>query len=258
MSQVHLARTLAIFRAGAGPISTIAGGSQALPEAMAAALANEPRLGLAVSGIKESQGGVTLRLGGISIRTRHANCTVPFAALRHVPMEAYLPPQVARMIAGLPYTRASFAYIAASGPFWQEDGLPDTLWTDDPVIGRVFVLGGDPAMLKLWTTGVGADMLDRMRPDVAKREIVRRIEERRPSAKGKLTVARLYSWQKSSHARGIYHHIGTGMVGDLAAATRFKGRRLHFAGEHLAQESSGMEAALESGERIARQVVQAL
>lgn len=251
MSQLHLARSFAIFRANAGPVTTIVGGSQALPEAMANGLSAEVQLRSPVLGIREELAGVTLLTPRGNLRVRHVICTVPFAALRHIPIESDLPPALARMIAGLPYTRASFAYISAREPFWRDDGLPDTLWTDDPLIGRVFVLGDDPAMLKLWTTGAGADLLDRLPPEVARRRIIERIEAMRPSARGQLTVERLFSWQRDPGARGIYHHIGTGMAHDLAAATRHVGRRLHFVGEHLAQENSGMEAALESGERAA-------
>lgn len=254
MSQIHMARTLAIFRSQPGPISTIAGGSQRLPEAMAAELSTPPRLGEPVSAIAEEPDRVSLRLSDYAISARHCICTIPFAALRHIPIASKTTPSLARMIAGLPYTRASFAYVAARSPFWQSDGLPETLWTDDPLIGRVFVLGDEPAMLKLWTTGSGADLLDRTPRETAAQAIIDRIEEMRPSAKGQLEVLRFFSWQKSPHARGIYHHIGTGMAADLAAATGHQGQRLHFAGEHLAQGSSGMEGALESGERVARQV----
>lgn len=259
MSQLHLARSFAIFRSQPGPVSTIAGGSQRLPEAVANALNSDVRLGETVLGIGEDTGGVDLRLSSGLLRVRHVICTVPFAALRHIPITANLAPPVARMIAQLPYTRASFAFIRASEPFWQSDPFPGTLWSDDPLIGRVFVLsdgsGNAPPMLKLWTTGAGADMLDRMAEADAKSEIIARIEKARPSAAGKLEAARLYSWQKNPGARGIYHHIGTGMARELGAATRHIGTRLHFAGEHLAVRSSGMEAALESGERAAQTVL---
>lgn len=258
LSQVHMARTMAIFRAGAGAISTIAGGAQRLPEAMAASLNSEVRLQTPISAIAENAGGVTLRLSDHTIRTRHCICTIPFAALRHIPIASTMTPPVARMVADLPYTRASFAYISARKPAWREDGMPDTLWTDDPLIGRIFVLGDDPAMLKLWTTGAGADLLDRMAPDVAKRAIIERLETMRPSLRGQLETIHLFSWQKSPHARGIYHHIGTGMAADLAATTQWQGQRLHFAGEHLAQKSSGMEGAFESGERAAQLVASRL
>lgn len=262
MSQLHLSRTLAIYAAQPGAVSTIAGGSQRLPEAMAASLGADVRLGEPVLGTEEETGGVNLHLAEGRMRAGHVICTIPFAALRTLPLAGALEAPVARMIARLPYTHASFAYIAASTPFWREDGLPETLWTDDPLIGRVFVLGdgsdGGPPMLKLWTTGAGVDLLDRLPPEMARRAIVERIEAMRPAARGQLEVVRLFSWQNSPFARGIYHHIGTGMAADLAAATRFKGRRMHFAGEHLARASSGMEAALESGEETARRVASLL
>lgn len=259
MSQLHLARSFAIFRSQPGPVSTVVGGSQRLPEAMAASLANEVRLSTAVHGIGEEAESVTLYLADQSLHARQVICTIPFAALRHIPISSQLSPALARMIAQLPYTRASFAYLTARKPFWKDDPFPDTLWTDDPLLGRVFVLadgsGDGPPMLKLWTTGAGADMLDRMPPFAAEQEIIARIERARPSAQGKLTGAVFYSWQRNPHARGIYHHIGTGMASNLAAATREIRSRLHFAGEHLAQRSSGMEAALESGERAAMAVL---
>ncbi len=262
MSQLHLARTLAVYGAQPGPVSTIAGGSQRLPEAMAAALASPPRLASPVRAIEEDEAGVTLHLANETLHARHVICTIPFAALRTIPIKAALTPPVARMIATLPYTHASFAFIAARAPFWRQDGMPDTLWTDDPLIGRVFVLGdgsaGQPPMLKLWTTGAGADLLDRLPEQEAKAMIIARIEAMRPAARGQLDVLRLFIWQTSPYARGIYHHIGTGMAAELAAATRFAGRRLHFAGEHLAQGSTGMEAALESGQRTAQLVAQML
>jgi monoamine oxidase len=248
MSQLGLARTFAIYASQPGPLASIAGGSQRLPEAMAATLRGDVRLGETVRALREEPDGVTLHLASGTLRAARAICTIPFSALRHLPLETVLPPAATRMIAELPYTRASFAYIAATEPFWETDGLPATLWSDDPLIGRIFVLGSDPAMLKLWTTGAGADLLDRLPPEEAGRLIVERIAAMRPSSRGKLDVLRLFSWQRNPGARGIYHHIGTGMVGDLAATTRHRGKRLHFAGEHLGQTASGMEAALESAE----------
>jgi len=255
MSQIALARTFAIYASQPGPVATIAGGSQRLPEAMAASLRGEVRLGATVRALREEADGVTLHLASGTLRAARAICTIPFAALRHIPIECAMPPALARMIAELPYTRASFAYLAASEPFWEADGLPQTLWTDDPLIGRVFVLGSDPPMLKLWTTGAGADLLDRLVPEDAERMIIDRIAAMRPSARGKLRVLRFHSWQKAPGARGIYHHIGTGMTGDLAAALSHQGARLQFAGEHFGRAASGMEAALESGEAAAQAVL---
>ena len=260
MSALHLARSFAIYRSQPGPISTIKGGSQRLPEAMSNRLRSEVELSTQVVSISEEIDSVSIATDRAEIRARHVVCTIPFAAMRNMILLSQQPPATARMIAELPYTRASFAYISARKPFWQDDGLPDTIWTDDPLLGRIFVLSDGtseaPPMLKLWTTGAGADMLDRMQQDEAARRVVQGIERARPSAIGQLQVERFFSWQTSPFARGIYHHIGTGMARDLARMTQHRGTRLHFAGEHMAQASSGMEAALESGERAATHVVE--
>jgi monoamine oxidase len=255
MSQLNLARTFAIFASQPGPVGTIAGGSQRLPEVMAETLRRAVRQGEAVQGLREEHDGVDLQLARGTLRAAQAICTIPFAALRHMQIETTLPPAMKRMIAELPYTRATFVYIAASEPFWESDGLPQILWTDDPLVGRVFVLGSDPPMLKLWTTGAGADLLDSMAQEDAAHLIVRRIEAIRPSSRGKLRVERFYSWQRSPAARGIYHHIGSGMAADLAESTAHRGKRLHFAGEHLGRTASGMEAALESAEAATEAVL---
>lgn len=256
LSQVHVMRSLAIFRAGAGATRLVAGGSQRLPEAMAARLAGPVRLGTRVRAIRAESGGVTVDLAtGLAIRARHAICTIPFAAMRSLPVVGTIAPAIRRAIPVLGYTRATFAYLAAKRAFWNDDGLPPTLWTDEALLGRVFVLGDDPPMLKTFVTGAGADATDALSDAAAGAQIIAAIEAARPSAKGQLTQVRRFSWQRAPSARAIYHHIGTGQAKMLADAVQSEGAHLHFAGEHLARSSSGMEGAIESGERAARGVL---
>ena len=255
ISALSLARSVALRRAGPGPTLTVRGGSQRLPEAMVAALTGDVRLGENVRAIRAGPSGAQVITNRGTITARHVVCTIPFAALRLVPIMADLPPAMAEMIAALPYTRATFAYIAARTPFWREDGAPETIWSDHPLIGRIFVLGDTPPMLKLWTFGAGADALDRMDEGQAAAALIALIETIRPSARGQITGLRLFSWQANAHARGIYHHIGTGQAASLASAIRWQGRRLHFAGEHLGPVAQGMEGALESAEAAARAIL---
>lgn len=256
LSLLHIMRALAIFRTGAGPTRLIAGGSQRLPEAMAGALRGSLRLRSHVRSIDATRSGVSVRLAsGEHIKARHALCTIPFAALRNTALKSDIAAPFRRAIPTLAYTHATFAYIAASEPFWRNDGLPATLWTDETLLGRVFVLGDEPAMLKLFITGRNADIVDQLPDDVAGARMIAAIEAARPSARGKLRLVRRFSWQRSSSARGIYHHIGAGQGAMLAQAVAAEGTTLHFAGEHLARGASGIEGALESGERAARLIL---
>ncbi|RYY27032.1 MAG: FAD-dependent oxidoreductase [Sphingomonadales bacterium] len=261
LSALNAARAAAIYRS-AGPnaaLSVIAGGSQRLPEAMAAALKNPVRLGQLVTGISESANGVRVDIaGGRSVRAKHVICTIPFSVLRTIGVQGPSAKLLEAAIQTLPYTHASFAYLSASEPFWKSDGLPATLWSDDPLLGRVFVLGDSPAMLKVWLSGRDADAIDRMPPAEAGAAIMARLEAARPSAAGKLKLERMFSWQSNAMARGVYHHMAAGQSAMLADAVTIPGQRLHFAGEHLAQSSSGMEGALESGERTAKRVLENL
>lgn len=258
LSALHVARTAAIFRSMPGAVRTIGGGSQRLPEAMAAALNTEVRFGQRVVGIVEERGGMLVGTSLTSvIRARHVICTIPFSLLRAMVVNRWRGQPMPAAVHSTPYTRAAFLYLSARTPFWREDGLAATLWSDDPLVGRVFVLGDDPPMLKVWIAGPWAEQADRMAPDALASAVMARIEAARPSARGQLALARHFSWQQQPFANGIYHHIGSGKAADLAAATALAGHRLHFAGEHLAVAASGMEGALESGERAARAVLAA-
>ena len=255
LSALHIARASAIFRAGPGPTFTVEGGSQRIPEALAKALATPIRLRQVVRAVREDKDGVSVQLAsGETLRAKHVICTIPFAALRTITLSTAPDPLLKRAIATLPYTHGTFVYLQASDPFWESDGLLETLWTDDPLLGRVFVLGRDPAMLKVFATGAVADRLDRLSPERAVAETIARIEAARPSAKGKLKALKVWSWQKQAFARGIYHHLSPGNAADMAALAQRTTGRLHFAGEHLAITQSGMEGALESGDRVGRLV----
>ena len=259
-SALHMARSLAIFRAGgAGPTRYVRGGSQRMTDAMTNALRSDISLDSNVIAIAEEGDGVEVSLAdGRKFGARHVISTIPFSVLRTIRLKAALPVPVQRTVAQLPYTRASFAYLLADDPFWKHDGLPETIWSDDPILGRVFVLGEDPPMLKVWTNGSGADLVDAMDPQTAGAMMIAKIEQARPSARGKLKFLRFVSWQQNPFARGIYHHIGTGQGAALAETVVFEGARVHFAGEHMARDASGMEGALESGERAALQALAGL
>ncbi len=256
LSALHVARSLAIFRAGAGPTRLIAGGAQRLPEAMANGLKNDVRQGMRVVALHEDAGGAGVTFSnGQRLNARHVICTIPFVALRRMSFDGIDSPGLGAAIATLPYTHATFAYISARDAFWQRDGLPATLWTDEVLLGRVFMLGDDPPMLKVFVTGNRADAVDALVDADAGARMIAAIEAARPSAKGRLRLVQRFSWQRQAGARGIYHHIGAGQGALLAAAVRHEGRRIHFAGEHLAIATSGMEGALESGERAARVII---
>jgi monoamine oxidase len=257
LSGLHVARSAAIFRSMPPGVRLVAGGSQRLPEAMARALAADVRLQSPVVGLAADAGGVTLALGnGGRVRAGHAMVTSPVPVLRRMAIDAPLAPALRQMIATLPTTRGLFLFFEADRPFWLEDGLPPTLWGDEPLLGRLFVLGEDPPLLKLWIAGPSVPAAQNLSPQGLATGAIAAIERARPSARGLLRPLRRFSWQEQPFAGGLYHHMAPGQGAMLSAAldAAVEGRLL-FAGEHLAEAASGMEAALESGERAARAIL---
>ncbi|MFN3945138.1 MAG: flavin monoamine oxidase family protein [Allosphingosinicella sp.] len=256
VSALHFLRQAAVYRAGAGPIFTVTGGSQRLPEAMLRALRGPVRLGAEVRAIREDGGGVDVFLaGGAAVRARHAICTMPFAALREIPVEAPLSLPAAHLIATLPYVRVTQHHFVAYGP--EAQALPQILWTDDPDLGRVFRAGpaGDGMQLKFWYNNAFADRMDRIGEAVGARRAAARLQALFPGLEGGLVHTGFTSWTRDPFARGAYHSLGAGQAAMLAAMLRSSEGRLLFAGEHLAEEATGMEAAFESGARAAARIL---
>ena len=151
VSALHFLRQAVVFRLGAGPIRTIAGGSQRLPEAMARRLSAAPRLGRIVRAIHAEVDGVDLRFAdGARLRARGVICTIPFAALRGVALSGAVPARLRQLIPALPYVPVIHLHLLARGAAAQ--AFPEVLWTDDPLLGRVFRAGpaGDAVQLKAW------------------------------------------------------------------------------------------------------------
>ncbi|APG61638.1 hypothetical protein LPB140_00935 [Sphingorhabdus lutea] len=257
LSMLHIARSMTLFAHSKGAVSQVKGGTQRMTDAMAAALRSDIQINTPIAALHQDKDGTDIYLeNGKKIRAKFVICTIPFSVMRDIAHNLDLERQ--RIIASLPYTRASFIYLRAKTPFWQEDGLPSDIWSNAPLLGRVFVLDNIPPMLKIWLNGQSADIFDKMDEETAGKMVMGEIERVRPSAKGQLSIVKIYSWQKNKYARGIYHHIGTGQGRALAQMVQNQTGRIILAGEHMARQSSGLEGALESGESAAMHVLNAL
>lgn len=262
MSTLQLMRSLTIVTAGPQPAAqyTVDGGSSRLPEAMAKALRGELALRQPVRAIRSGKSGVEVRTAdGRRHRARFAIVTIPFAALRDVKLEPAPPAAQRAAIAQLNYTRITQVHMTAKRPYW-EDGLPPSMWTDTK-LGRLFALGAQEhggAGINCWVTGPDADAFDAL-DDASLATLLRTEWKRlRPSTNGEFEIHRVVSWQKDPFHRGAYHHYGPGQIRALAPHLSTPLGNVHFAGEHTAQLMSGMEGAMESGERAAFEVLDRL
>lgn len=237
----------------------VKGGNQKLPIALAEQIKGDILLGREVLGIVQEDAGTTVFCAdGSRFTAPKVICSLPLSALRNVKIDPALNGVQAEAVAQLGYQPISMAFITAESPFWEEDGLAPGMWTDG-LLGNVMPqrYGEDPNEITGFIVQARGNLAlywDRMDPEAVKQMIVRRIEQLRPAAKGKIKAHTYFSWAKERFNGGDVSYLAPGQstwVNDMAQPAG----NMHFCGEHLATSARGLEGAMESAERAVLEVL---
>lgn len=258
-SIVNTMRSAALFgaeRVSGGVSSMVRGGSQRLPEAMARALKKPVMMGQAVTRMSTNAQGVSVMLANRTRLTAQAIvASTPFPTLARMNIRAPLSSETRDAIVGLPYTQIKQIFLEPEKRYWETDGLPIDMWTDGP-LERVFSVrdsaSQDTGLLCVWLNGTGATGFD-----VA--GIGAQMSALRPASEGKFKLRHVQDWTSTNPlAGGAYMHWAPGQIARWAGKMGAPAGRLFFAGEHLGLVHTGMEAAFESAEQAAEDVLAAL
>ncbi len=260
VSPLHIFRSLTFRTFQDSPKTfNVAGGNSRLTEAMASALKGDVVVNAPVKAISAGSGGVAVvTRDGTRHSARFAVVTLPMTQLRKIRLEPAPPAAQAAAIRELEYTRITQVHLGIDEPYWDRDGMPATMWTDGP-LDRVFATGYEgerPTRLTVWLNGRGADPIDRMEPKAALAWVVDTLAAIRPATKGAVRPLGINSWQRNPFAGGAYAEWQAGQIGRFAHEMALPLGRIHFAGEHTAVLNNGMEAAMESGERAALEILE--
>ena len=241
-------------------IRNIEGGTSRLPEAVAAALGEKVRLGKVVAAIDMSGSDAEIHcLDGSRYRADFVVAAVPFSTLRNVSVSPGFAGRQAEAVLTLGYRGTTRAYGVVEEPYWEEDGLEPSFWTDG-TLQTMWVMekrpGEDKHRFILTFTGMTSARIDQLPDDQALALIESEIARVRPAAKGKFRFMALYAWRKNPLIQGCRHMFAPGQIARFAREMITPHQRLHFAGEHTRRMDFGMESALESGERTAFEILQ--
>lgn len=260
VSVLDLLRKSAVLQT-AGSLQEIRGGSQRLPEAMRAEIEPSLLLDKQVSAIYWGRTRMQLRTRDADRFTcQRCLLAVPFGVLRRIRLQSRLSPAKQAAIRQLGYTPVSLVFMRPKSPFWEADGLSPNLWTDTD-LGRVFAqtdAEGKIIRLRSWLMGPTAQRLDTLSDAELGKHIIALLEQVRPAARSKLELEMVLSWGRSEHARGAFSHYPPGGVTGFSRAVASPEGLLHFIGAHTEPGAAGMEAAMMSGNRGAKEVMQGL
>ena len=245
----------------------IRGGNDRLPRAFALRLADKIRYGCPVVRI-ERESDTALRVvwsergGSQSFSADRVVLAVPFTLLRRIEIVPPFSQDKTRAISELSYGSATKVFLQTRTRFWAEEGLSGFGYTDLHDYMQVWELGhtqpGPRGLLLAYAKCSGArelDGLDEERRIATAVEAVGRVHTELP---GYFEGGRSKSWVEDPWARGAFGILRPGDVTRLEPHIARAEGRVHFAGEHTSPWLGGwMHSALESGERVAREINEA-
>ena len=242
-----------------GGTKTVVGGNQRLPEAMAASLNEDVQLNKIVSTIQQDDNGISLQCeDGSDYRARHVISTLPFSALRNVEISPSLPDLQAEAVQQLAYGGVFQIQLVVDKPFWAGKGFLPNVWSDS-ILERIFATDpqntGEITNLTVWVNGKGVDIFDSLPDDEVEALTLKELAKILPESQGAVRIAKTVSWQKSRLNSGCYAVWEPGQISRYANTMAKPAGKLHFAGEHTSRWFTGMEGAMESGERVAHEIL---
>ena len=234
-------------------------GNMRVPEAMAGQLAQPVATGETVREISQSAAGVQATLNsGRTMEADVALLALPVPALRQIALD--LPQSQQAAMAGVDYHKVVQLHCVVDSPFWETSGWGGSWWTDG-LLGRVFTRpmpDFERYNMTIWINGDSCDSLNALDDEACTDAILQALWKLVPSAQEVTSVGQLVRWTNDPFAGGSWALWGPGQAGSAHPAIRAPAGRLFFAGEHTAEAYRGMEAAMESGERAALEIMRAL
>lgn len=236
-------------------------GALSLPTAIAAGL-KDVRLNHIVAMIDMPGDGVEVTtVDGKRFTADYVVSAMPITALRNVTITPALPLDQRTAVLEARHSSTIQSYFAIRKPYWEEDGLPASLWTDTE-IERLFVgqdeETGAASVMNCWVNGIQAEWLTGIPEPERGDYLLRRIAELRPSTEGALEYLGGYSWAENPFIRCNRMSLAPGQVSKFQKILARPHRRLHIAGEATRTIEVGMEGAAESGERAAVEILDAM
>jgi monoamine oxidase len=236
----------------------IEGGMSRLPNAMAASLKGDVILGREITAITTDTTGAEVRCAdGTRYRSKRVICTLPLPVLCRVPITPRLPALQLEAITRIPFGEAVSLYLRIKAPFWEVDGLGSSLWSD--TCGRA-MHWATPSGSYIWVivSGPSSRRYRDLQDADLSAALIADLVAARPSMAGRVEPIAVMNWSAHPYSRGTFAGRAPGQIGRYGNIAARPHGHIHFAGEHTAELLSGLEGAMESGERVAVEVLRTL
>lgn len=236
---------------GSKSIYNFKDGTKTFINAIVGELAGELNTNKKVTKLDSNESGSKVSCADGSVYTSSkVVSTLPFTTLRDVDLSISANQNQKKAIENLAYTLITQIHLNATAPYWEEDATPASMWTDTP-IERVMDFNPSPDQKDLvcWVNGKGTALFDKMSDKEIADTTLKILGEIRPASEGKVEYLGTHSWGRYEFNKGAYVEFGPGQASWFEDMIKPAGN-VHFAGEHTARASRGIEGAAESAKRV--------
>jgi monoamine oxidase len=240
----------------------IVGGMDRLPNAFAAALADNIRFGAEVQALEQDESSVTVHFrspGGLfSVAGDYAVCALPFASVRQ--LETRFSHAKQRAIRELNYSASTKVLMQVRDRRWEtEDGIEGGATCTDLSIRRMNYPTPDPTtrrgvLLASYTWGQDALRWGSLDEGSRIEQALDDVEQIHPWIREEFEVGASHAWYNDRFAGGAFALFDPGQQSTLQPDVLAREGRVLFAGEHCSLYHAWIQGALESGIRAAREI----
>ncbi len=267
LSALWIAQQLAAIRlemtwAGGGRIR---GGSDRLPEALAARLGDRVVRRAVARVVRVDAGGALVRFerdGRLEeLACERVVVAVPASLVREITFQPGLTTQAHLALHAIRMASVVRGWVELDREVWSDEGVSGSAWTDDPY-GDLRAMRdlGSPTILGTYASADAARAITALAPEERSARLRALVERAHPAAVGHITATHVHAWDEDPWARGAYAWMAVGVLtGVLPGVLQPMAphRRVHFAGDWCSHRPGFMHGALASADRAAREVLAA-
>lgn len=236
---------------GSKKIYNFEGGTKEFIGAIADTLTGQIHTSKFITQIKDTENCCTVTCAdGSSYCAPTVISTLPFSTLRDVDCDMPFNENQKKAINKLGYTNITQLHFKAKEPYWLDDEMAASMWTDTP-LERIMTMGFgvENRDMVCWVNGTGTSFVDKMSDAEVEDFTIKTLKEIRPSTEGKIEFTGRHSWGNYKYNKGAYAEFQVGQASLFEDMIKPAGN-VYFAGEHTAKKSRGIEGAAESARQV--------
>lgn len=263
VSALAILRRQAVLARASGDVFTVRGGSDQLPFAMARALAPAIRYGCNVRRIiQHADTASVLYERGSEQETLSADvvvCALPFSVLRNISVEPAFDVAKSQIVSQMPHSSVCRVYLQCRERFWAEaQDLELFMATDLPIMHLYRASAGQAApsaIIEAYMVGPRARHVSAMQDAERIEFTLAHVERIFPSVRSHFICGVSYCWDLDPWAQGAFPWFRPGQLTQWAEKVGILDGHIHFAGDQTSVMPGWMEGAMQSGRRVAREII---